>query len=64
MAERILLYSKRQRCCSIAALEKGYEFPEITSWIQSKQKDFELVKEIGLKETGILVSCSDYHIFL
>ena len=26
-------------------------------------KDFELVKEIGLKETGILVSCSDYHIF-
>ena len=24
--------------------------------------DFELVKDIGLKETGILVSCSDYHI--
>lgn len=28
-----------------------------------QQKDFELVKDIGLKETGILVSCSDYHIF-
>lgn len=27
------------------------------------KKDFELVKDIGLKETGILVSCSDYHIF-
>ena len=26
-------------------------------------KDFELVKDLGLKETGILVSCSDYHIF-
>ena len=28
-----------------------------------KQEDFQLVKEIGMKETGILVSCSDYHIF-
>ena len=27
------------------------------------EKDFELVKSIGIKETGILVSCSDYHIF-
>ena len=44
-------------------LEKGYEFPEVTSWIRASKKDFELVKEIGLKETGILVSCSDYHIF-
>jgi isopropylmalate/homocitrate/citramalate synthase len=25
--------------------------------------DFKLVKELGIKETGILVSCSDYHIF-
>ena len=35
----------------------------MTSWIRASKKDFELVKEIGLKETGILVSCSDYHIF-
>ena len=28
------------------------------------KSDFQLVKEMGLKETGILVSCSDYHIFL
>ena len=28
-----------------------------------EQKDFELVKNLGIKETGILVSCSDYHIF-
>ena len=27
------------------------------------KKDFQLVKDIGLRETGILVSCSDYHIF-
>jgi len=42
----------------------GYEFPEVTGWIRASKKDFEMVKEIGLKETGILVSCSDYHIFL
>lgn len=27
------------------------------------KNDFELVKSIGIQETGILVSCSDYHIF-
>jgi isopropylmalate/homocitrate/citramalate synthase len=44
-------------------MERGYNFPEVTSWIRASKKDFELVKEIGMKETGILVSCSDYHIF-
>jgi isopropylmalate/homocitrate/citramalate synthase len=28
------------------------------------KSDFQLVKEMGLKETGILTSASDYHIFL
>ena len=32
-------------------MEKGYKFPEITSWIRASKKDFDLVKEIGLKET-------------
>ena len=57
------LYSKKDRDAVYRCLEKGYEFPEVTSWIRASRKDFELVKEIGLKETGILVSCSDYHIF-
>lgn len=57
------LYTKKDRDAVYKCLEKGYEFPEITSWIRASKKDFELVKEIGLKETGILVSCSDYHIF-
>jgi len=57
------LYSKKDRDAVYKCLEKGYEFPEITSWIRALKKDFELVKEMGLKETGILVSCSDYHIF-
>ena len=41
----------------------GYRFPEITTWIRASKSDFELVKNIGIKETGVLVSCSDYHIF-
>lgn len=57
------LYSKKDRDAVYRCLEKGYQFPEITSWIRASKKDFELVKDIGLKETGILVSCSDYHIF-
>jgi len=57
------LYSKKDRDAVYQCLERGYEFPEITSWIRASKQDFELVKEIGLKETGILVSCSDYHIF-
>ena len=57
------LYSKKDRDAVYKCLERGYRFPEVTSWIRANKKDFELVKEIGLKETGILVSCSDYHIF-
>ena len=34
-----------------------------TAGFEASKKDFELVKELGLKECGILVSCSDYHIF-
>ena len=57
------LYSKKDRDAVYKCLEKGYQFPEVTSWIRASKKDFQLVKDIGLKETGILVSCSDYHIF-
>ena len=57
------LYTEKDRAAARACMELGYEFPEVTSWIRANQKDFELVKEMGVKETGILVSCSDYHIF-
>lgn len=57
------LYSKKDRDAVYKCMERGYKFPEITSWIRASKKDFELVRQIGLKETGILVSCSDYHIF-
>ncbi|MFA9377973.1 MAG: 2-isopropylmalate synthase [Lachnotalea sp.] len=57
------LYSKKDRDAVYKCMERGYKFPEVTSWIRASKKDFQLVKEIGMKETGILVSCSDYHIF-
>ncbi|WP_230399998.1 beta/alpha barrel domain-containing protein [Novisyntrophococcus fermenticellae] len=57
------LYSKKDRDAVYKCIERGYEFPEVTSWIRASKKDFELVKALGMKETGILVSCSDYHIF-
>lgn len=57
------VYSKKDRDALEKCMELGYEFPEITAWIRASKKDFQLVKNIGIKETGILVSCSDYHIF-
>ena len=57
------LYSKKDRDAVYKCMERGYEFQEVTSWIRASKKDFQLVKDIGMKETGILVSCSDYHIF-
>ena len=62
-ASEFFLYSKKDRDAVYKCMERGYKFPEVTSWIRASKKDFELVKEIGMKETGILVSCSDYHIF-
>jgi isopropylmalate/homocitrate/citramalate synthase len=58
------LYSEKDREAVRLCRERGYRFPEITGWIRANKKDFKLVKEMGLKETGILTSCSDYHIFL
>ena len=57
------IYTKKDQQAVYKCLEKGYEFPEVTTWIRASKKDFELVKSVGIKETGILVSCSDYHIF-
>ncbi len=57
------VYSEKDREALYQCMELGYKFPEITTWIRASKSDFQLVKDIGIKETGILVSCSDYHIF-
>ena len=63
-ASEFFLYSKKDRDAVYKCMERGYQFPEVTSWIRASKEDFKLVKEIGMKETGILVSCSDYHNFM
>lgn len=57
------LYSEKDRQAVKECMKRGYEFPQITSWIRAKIEDFHIVKEMGIKETGILMSVSDYHIF-
>ncbi len=58
------LYSEKDKEALRKCQEKNYRYPEITGWIRAVKDDFKLVKEMGLKETGILTSVSDYHIFL
>lgn len=57
------VYSDKDRQALLKCMELGYTYPEPTTWIRATKEDFQLVKDIGIKETGILVSCSDYHIF-
>ena len=57
------LYTKNDRDTIDACRALNLKYPEITGWIRANKGDFRLVKEMGLKETGMLTSSSDYHIF-
>lgn len=57
------LYTDKDKMAVERCLEKGYKYPEITGWIRANKDDLQLVKDFGLRETGILTSVSDYHIF-
>ncbi len=57
------VYSQKDRKALEECQALGLKFPEITTWIRANKEDFKLVKDLGIRETGILVSCSDYHIF-
>lgn len=57
------LYTKNDRQTLDRCRALGHKYPECTGWIRADKGDFRLVKEVGLKETGLLTSCSDYHIF-
>ncbi len=62
-ASEFFVYTEKDRKAVEKCLELGYEFPEVTSWIRANENDLKIIKELGLKETGVLVSCSDYHIY-
>ncbi|HPD17181.1 MAG TPA: 2-isopropylmalate synthase [Planctomycetota bacterium] len=57
------LYTDKDRAAVEACREVGARFPEITGWIRADVGDLVNVERLGLRETGILTSCSDYHIF-
>jgi isopropylmalate/homocitrate/citramalate synthase len=57
------LYTEKDRDAVMRVLALGRRFPEVTSWIRANTNDLKLVKDLGLRETGILTSSSDYHIF-
>ncbi|MHC1730004.1 MAG: hypothetical protein AB9866_29070 [Syntrophobacteraceae bacterium] len=58
------LYSDRDRRIVDMCLSRQYDYPAVTGWIRASKEDLNLVAEAGLKETGILTSASDYHIYL
>ena len=57
------IYSQKDRKAVEKCMELDLKFPEITTWIRASKEDFKLARDMGIKETGILVSCSDYHVF-
>ena len=58
------LYSKKDKEAVEKCQALGLRYPEITGWIRAAKEDIPLVKNAGIKETGLLTSVSDYHIFL
>ena len=63
-ASEFFLYSDKDRKAVEACQNLDYKYPEITGWIRANKEDLKLVKSMGLKETGLLTSVSDYHMFL
>jgi isopropylmalate/homocitrate/citramalate synthase len=58
------LYTKKDQQAVEKCKAKVYPYPQVTGWIRANKKDLSLVRAMGLTETGILTSVSDYHIFL
>ena len=59
------VYRQSDRDALEAALERyrGGAPIEPTTWIRAATKDVELIRELGVHETGMLASISDYHTF-
>ena len=63
-ASEFFLYSDKDRRAVEACQNMDFRYPEVTGWIRANKNDLKLVKSMGLKETGMLTSVSDYHIHL
>lgn len=59
------VYRPSDRAMLEAALERHRSGAPVepTTWIRATRKDVELVRSLGVRETGMLASASDYHTF-
>lgn len=65
-AVEAFIYQKRDVWTLEKLLERGYEWPRVTTWTRATPKDIKLLVEVSqgkVKETGMLASSSDHHIF-
>jgi isopropylmalate/homocitrate/citramalate synthase len=62
----VFIYQKRDQWVLEKLLERGCESPQVTTWTRATPKDIKLLVELSqgqVKETGMLASASDHHIF-
>ena len=62
----VFIYQKRDLWTLDRLLERGYDYPQVTTWTRAIPKDIKTLMEISngrVKETGMLASSSDHHIF-
>jgi isopropylmalate/homocitrate/citramalate synthase len=65
-AVEAFIYQKRDVWTLEKLLERGYTWPRVTTWTRATPKDIKLLMEVSqgkVKETGMLASASDHHIF-
>ena len=60
------IYQQRDLWVLDKLLEREYDYPKVTTWIRANPKDVRQLYEVSqgrVKETGMLASSSDHHIF-
>ncbi|MEX2245492.1 MAG: hypothetical protein WEC75_02300 [Dehalococcoidia bacterium] len=65
-AVEAFIYQRRDVWTIEKLLQRGYEWPRVTTWTRATPKDIKLLVDVSkgkVKETGMLASSSDHHIF-
>ena len=62
----VFIYQKRDLWVLEKLIERGYDFPRVTTWTRATRKDIRQLVRVSqgrIEETGMLASASDHHIF-
>jgi citrate (Re)-synthase len=65
-AVEAFIYQKRDAWTLEQLLARGYDWPKVTTWTRATPKDIKQLVDVSqgqVKETGMLASASDHHIF-